>query len=157
MSKWVRRIAGATIFTALVVMILGPWALYWFALTRVVGRPAHALQATFAAEEAEALGRKLGEPLPIKVEPLSPYSYPWAILTGHRLPRGSNLAEMVAMSHNVKNFQGHGWWHFSAAALTIWLTRNWTTDELIAKGIELRRTRKPGWPSEAIPEAEPRR
>src|SRR5262245_14485799 len=101
MLKWLRRIAGAIVVMALAVMMLGPWALYWLALGKVVGRPAHALQATFAAEEAEALGRKLGEPLPIKVEPLSPYSYPWAIFTGHRLPRGSRLAEMVAMSHNA--------------------------------------------------------
>lgn len=151
----VRRIAGAAIFTVLIAMILGPWALYWFAFTKIVGRPSHAVQATFAADDAEALWRQLREPMPIRVEPMSPYSYPWAILRcsaagtrrcparGDDLPRGTGLAEMIARSHNVKNLQDHGWWHFSTAALAIWLTRNWTTDELIAKGIELRRTRKP--------------
>jgi hypothetical protein len=156
MLKWVRRIAGATICTVLVAMILGPWALYWLALTKVVGRPSHALEATFATEDAEALWRQLREPMPVRVEPMSPYSYLWPVLRcsvagpwrcygdGDRwLPRGGALAEMVATSHNRKNFPGLGWWHFSGAALSIWLTRNWTTDELIAKGIELNRTRKP--------------
>jgi hypothetical protein len=156
MLKWVRRIAVATILTGLVAMLFGPWALYWLALTKIVGRPSHALQATFAAEDADALWRQLREPMPIRVEPMSPYSYPWAILRcgaagtrrlcpvrGYDLPRGSGLAEMVARSHNAKNLPDHGWWHFSGAALAIWLTRNWTADQLIAKGIELDRTRKP--------------
>jgi hypothetical protein len=30
-----------------------------------------------------------------------------------------------------------GMWHLSGAALTIWLTRNWTLTELIAKAAEL--------------------
>ena len=154
MLKWVRRIAVATILTGLLAMILGPWGLYWFALTKIVGRPSHALQATFAVEDAEALWRQLREPMPIRVEPMSPHSYLWAVLRcaagGARrcsadgsLPRGSGLAEMIARAHNAKNLQDLGWWHPSGAALTIWLTRNWTTDELIAKGIELNQTRRP--------------
>jgi hypothetical protein len=128
-------------------MILGPWALYWFALTNINGRPTRAWQATFNPEDAEALGQELRVPLPFKVEPLSPHSYLWAVLTNdsYGKVRDARLAWMVAGSYNVTSLQsrGHGWWHFSGAALTIWLTRNWTTDELVAKGIELRRTRKP--------------
>ena len=29
------------------------------------------------------------------------------------------------------------YWHLSGAALTIWLTRNWTPTELISKAIEV--------------------
>ena len=148
MLKWVRRIAGAMICTVLVAVILGPWGLYWLALGKIAGRPSHASQRTFAAEDADALWRQLRAPMPIRVEPLSPHSYLWAVLTydGRRtLPPGALLASRIALSHNAKNVQLlGGWWHPSGAALTIWLTRNWTTDELVAKGIELERTRKAG-------------
>src|SRR5262249_11339835 len=103
MSKWVRRIAVAAILAGLVAMSLGAWGLYWFALTKIVGRPPHALQATFAAQDAEALWRQLREPMPIRVEPMSPHSYLWPMLRcsvavpwcygdgDRRLPRGAGL------------------------------------------------------------------
>jgi len=37
-------------------------------------------------------------------------------------------------------------WHLSGAALTIWLTRNWTLDELIAKAVELEAPAAPSNP-----------
>jgi hypothetical protein len=43
----------------------------------------------------------------------------------------------VARSYNTKHLEDRRWWYPSGAALAIWLTRNWTADELIAKGIEL--------------------
>ena len=139
MLKWMRRIAGGVVCAALVVIILAPWAVYGLALRKITGRPSHASNSVYTAEDAEALWRKLREPLPIKVEPQSPYSYLWAVVHGDSrlLPSGSQLAWMVARSYNSEHLEDHGWWHPSGAALTIWLTRNWTANELMAKGIEL--------------------
>jgi hypothetical protein len=145
MLKWVRRIAATVLCAPLFMIILGPWALYWLALTKIDGRPAHAFSSTFTAEDSESLWRKLREPPPIHVEPLSPYSYLWAWIHGdaHLLPHGTGLAWWVAKSHNAGHLKDHLWWHPSGAALTIWLTRNRTVDELIAKGIELDKRSKP--------------
>ena len=37
----------------------------------------------------------------------------------------------------------HDWWHLSGAALTVWLTRNWSTEQLVAKAREIRRSNRP--------------
>jgi hypothetical protein len=124
-------------------VILGPWIMYGLALNQVVGRPSHASEGKPTAEAAEALWRKLRNPMPIRVEPLSPYLYLWALTYGgpSALPPGTRLAWMVAESHNANSLQDRRLWHPAGAALTIWLTRNWTTDELVAKGVELDQTR----------------
>ena len=38
-------------------------------------------------------------------------------------------------------FKRTSWWHFSGAALTIWVTRNWTTDPLMATVAAVERKR----------------
>ena len=135
--KWVRHVAIAVVCTSLVIAILGPWALYWLALSQIDGRPSHASNSVFTAEEAETLSRRLREAFPVHVERLTPYSYVWAGAHGHTLP-GTQLAWLVAKSYNLENLPHRsGWWHPSGAALIIWLTRNWTVDELIAKGLEI--------------------
>jgi hypothetical protein len=139
MLKWVRRFACGIVCVVLLVVILGPWALYWLALSNIHGRPPHASNSAFTAEDAEALWRKLREPLPIHVEPLSPHAHLWVLFHGdaRALPRGAQLAWWVAKSYNTRHLEDRRWWHPSGAALAIWLTRNWTANELIAKGIEL--------------------
>jgi len=138
--KWARRIAIAVVWTSLTIVILGPWALYWLALSQIDGRPSHASNSVFTAEEAQPLSRKLREAFPMHVERQTPYSYVWAGAHGRTLP-GTQLAWLVAKSYNMHRLQHRsGWWHPSGAALIIWLTRNWTVDELIAKGIEIDRS-----------------
>jgi hypothetical protein len=144
----VRRIVGATICTGLVAMALGPWLLYCLALSKIDGQPSRASQGVYNAEDAIPLLRKLREPQPLIVEPMSPYSflvslYASSHLSADMFPPGSRLASMIAREHNTRHLADHGWWHFSGAALTIWLTRNWTTDELVAKGMEVSQMRKP--------------
>jgi hypothetical protein len=143
--KWVRRIACGIACITVFVVILGPWALYWWALSYIDGRPPHASYSAFTAEDAEVLWRKLREPLPIHVEPLSPHVYLWVFFRGdaRAFPRGTQLAWWVAKAYNHKHLENRLWWHPSGAAMTIWLTRNWTADELIAKGIELDKRSKP--------------
>jgi len=138
--KWARRVVIALVCTSLTIVILGPWALYWLALSHIDGRPSHASNSVFTAEEAQALSRKLREVFPMHVERQTPYSYMWAAAHERTLP-GTQLAWSVAQSYNMQRLQhGNGWCHPSGAALIIWLTRNWTVDELIAKGIEIDRS-----------------
>jgi len=66
-------------------------------------------------------------------------------LTNDTLPPGAHLAWLVARNHNQerRTDQRMIWWNLSGAALTIWLTRNWTTDQLVAKAHEIIRSSQP--------------
>jgi len=54
----------------------------------------------------------------------------------------TQIAWVIARSHNAEHLGNHQYWHLSGAALTIWLTRNWTPTELIAKAVELETARQ---------------
>jgi hypothetical protein len=51
-----RRIAASVICAALMMIMLGRWALYWLALSKIDGRPAHAFSSAFAAELPKCSG-----------------------------------------------------------------------------------------------------
>jgi hypothetical protein len=75
----------------------------------------------------------------MQIDDLSPHSYIWALLSGdsQQLGPGACVAWRIAAPYNVDHLADRRAWHLSGAALTIWLTRNWTMDELIAKAVEL--------------------
>jgi hypothetical protein len=121
--------------TALCAAAAGPWLLYWYGLRQIDGRPTAAAH-TATAEQSDRLFKKLKIAQPVHIEILSPYTY---VLQGaHPTPSGQ-LAWTIARSYNVNHLgdQKMRMWHLSGAALTIWLTRNWTLTELIAKAVEL--------------------
>jgi hypothetical protein len=135
MLRWSLRLLTGIVTIALIAVITGPWLLYAIGLAKIDGRPNHASHATVAPEDVEALARTLRISQPTTIDRLSPYSYVW---TGGR-GQGVRVAWPIARSHNADHLADRFsvWWHLSGAALTIWLTRNWTTNELIAKAIEL--------------------
>ena len=121
--------------TALCAAAAGPWLLYWYGLRQIDGRPTAAAH-TATAEESDRLFRKLKIVQPIHLDILSPYTY---LLQGARPTPSGRLAWTIARSYNLNHLgdQRMGMWRLSGAALTIWLTRNWTLSELIAKAVEL--------------------
>jgi len=121
--------------TALSVAITGPWAIYWYGLRQIDGRPTAAAQIA-TAEQSDRLFRKLKITQPVNLDILSPYTY---LLQGARPTPSGRLAWTIARSYNLDHLgdQKVRMWHLSGAALTIWLTRNWTLDELIATAAEL--------------------
>lgn len=56
------------------------------------------------------------------------------------MPPGQLVTWWVAREYLVshKQYQGMGWWHLSGAALAIWLSRNWTSDEILSAAAQLR-------------------
>jgi hypothetical protein len=98
-------------------------------------RPAAAANVA-TTEQSDRLFKKLKIAQPVHIDILSPYTY---VLQGTRPTPGVRLAWIIARSHNLHHLgdQKMGMWHLSGAALTIWLTRNWTLTELIAKAVEL--------------------
>ena len=121
-----------------------PWLLYWYGLRQIDGRPAAAGNVA-TNEQSDLLFKKLKIAQPAHVETLSPYTY---VLQGPHPTPGVRLAWIIARSHNLNHLGDRkmAMWHLSGAALTIWLTRNWTLDELIAKAVELEAPAAPSNP-----------
>ena len=132
-----RRRLWIAIALAVAIMLsavaAAPWALYWKGLNEIEGRPTPATQAA-TAEQIDGLLQKLRLTHPVRVRPMSPYSY---LLQGGTSDPSARIAWVVARSYNVKHLSDRRYWHLSGAALTVWLTRNWTLTELIATAAEL--------------------
>jgi hypothetical protein len=97
-----------------------------------------------SSEERKAIWKEMrgsGEP---EVTAITPYEYPFlgfSASSHNNRQAGVLLAWRVASDYSLSHMKhkGMGWWHFSGAALTIWLTRNWTADQLLSKAVEINR------------------
>jgi len=128
-------IVVALIVTPLSAATAAPWLLYWFGLSQIEGRPTAAAH-TATAEQMDGLFRRLRLPQPVQIDPISPYTY---FLQGAHPSSGTRVAWIIAGSYNAGHLRDRRMlsWHLSGMALTVWLTRNWTPTELIAKAVEL--------------------
>ena len=121
------------VVTTLSAATAAPWLIYWIGLSEIEGRPKPATH-TVAAEQIDSLFKRLRISQPVQIDPISPYSY---FLQGVHQSASTRIAWVIARSHNAKHLSDRRYWHLSGAALTIWLTRNWTPTELITRAIEL--------------------
>ena len=143
LASWLKRTAVTLLLFCVCVLAAGPWALYWLAMSGIEGSP-ELPTSPANAQERQEIWQKLrgsGEPT---VSAISPYEYFFlgsSSSTDSNRKAGVLLAWQVASHYNLSHlkYKGMGWWHFSGAALTIWLTRNWTTEQLLSKAAEIRR------------------
>jgi hypothetical protein len=129
-------VASGLLTTVLAFASAIPWLAYGIGLSQIDGRPTHATH-TVSAEEKDGLLKKLRIPQPAEINPISPYSYLSYLLQHKTIGASGRIAWIIARSHNIEHLSDHRYWHLSGAALTIWLTRNWTPTELIARAVEL--------------------
>ena len=121
--------------TALSGAATAPWLIYWYGLRQIEGRPTAATH-TATAEQLDGLLKRVKITQPVQIDPISPYTY---FLHGAHPDPSTRLAWIIARSYNAEHLGDRRMliWHLSGAALTIWLTRNWTPTELIANAVEL--------------------
>jgi hypothetical protein len=116
-------------------MLATPVLLFWVGLSGIDGMPSK--PSSIAPREQQLWvwqqARGKGEP---KVEATSPYSVAAKLLIGRAepTPAGELATWWVASDYLLahQRYRGMGWWHLSGTALTIWLTRNWTTEEVLS-------------------------
>ncbi|MDH6259183.1 hypothetical protein M2427_003111 [Bradyrhizobium sp. BR13661] len=127
------------IATALMMSMLlcavaaAPWVLYWKGLSEIEGRPTPATHAA-TTEQIDGMLKKLRLTQSVQIRPSSPYSY---LLQGGANDPSARVAWVVARAYNVQHLSNRRFWHLSGAALTVWLTRNWTPSELITAAAQL--------------------
>jgi hypothetical protein len=139
-----RNLIGlALLGAALSAVAAFPWLIYWIGLGMIDGRPNYATHVA-TAEEVDSLCKRLRISQPVQVDALSPYSY---LLLGADRGKSTAIAWVIARAYNVEHLSDRRYWHLSGAALIIWLTRNWTPTELVAKAVELEKLT----PTSALP------
>jgi hypothetical protein len=142
------RLLGGVAAALLLLVALSPWLTYALVLSRFDTLPARPGRVASAEQQAWvwALARGTGVP---NVAPMNPYRVlNDSFFTEPSSPSaGETLAYWVAREH-VRKLPPRrmAWWHLSNAALAIWLTRHWSSEELAsaAYAIAIRWTpRKP--------------
>jgi hypothetical protein len=132
------------ILFASLLVVAGPWCMYWIALSSIAGKPTLA-SSPASPEEKQLIWRKVngyGNP---EVTALTPHEYLVLPFLGIPDPTnrraGISLAWQIASNYNHGHLKhkGQAWWHLSGAALIVWLTRNWSTDQLLSKAAEINR------------------
>lgn len=136
-----KKIILITLITLFGSVLLLPWMFYGIGLGNIQGRPVLPTQGKLADDEAIRIWRELKEKDPIRVVKLNPYHYA-LLLIGIGSPEqapGERIAWYVARDHNATNLKDRRnlYRHLSGAALTVWLTRNWSAQQLLIKAKEI--------------------
>jgi len=125
----------------LILLTLLPGIIYFSALYNIDGRPAFAQECQLSAAQKLALWRDQGELAQSETDVAVRAMNPWGWLARLHFDSlsehhpGERAAWFVARNHNTTHLGNRrmAWWHVSGAALTIWLTRHWTAEELLCK------------------------
>jgi hypothetical protein len=89
---------------------------------------------------------------PIDIRVLNPWTFVTTLRSKNVMTSdgGSHAIWMIVRDYNsghLKHRRGMMWWHLSGAALTIWITRTWTTDEVVAAAAAIVRSTYPSYTS----------
>jgi hypothetical protein len=125
-----------------------PLGLYFLGLANIEGRPTPPTQTNNVVADQELLKQNLGTRDPIVIEAANPWTFLCSMFFGKqdlRSEHGRSLRAVgiIAITYNSSHLRVHGkiWWHLSEMSLTIWVTRHWSTDEIITAAANLARSR----------------
>lgn len=132
MAPLVRRPLLWFLATSALLVVTMPIALYWAGLEAIDSLPKPPRELASLEQQFEAWQhvRGRGEPA---IHALTPYSYLFDIAFNAEHDPGKVAAWQVARDHLLthRTKSGMFWWHLSGAALTVWITRNWTTEQIL--------------------------
>jgi hypothetical protein len=126
------RLLGGVVGALLLLVALSPWLTYELVLSRFDTLPAQPARVATAEQQAWVWELARGPGVP-KVAPMNPYRVLNDLFfTGPSPPSaGETLAYWVAREHVRKlPRRTMASWHLSNAALAIWLTRHWSSEDL---------------------------
>jgi len=131
MHSWHRAILSMLVLVALLAAV--PGFVYVVGLAKVHGRPTPADPALFRHEAIAAAWVQCREESPVAVRATNPWGVAGKFLFGNplRTTPGERSAWRIASTHNALHPVGSNlWWHTSGAALTIWITRHWSAEQI---------------------------
>lgn len=139
-TRW--KLLLAALVLCLVTLVLGlPWALYGLGLRAVEGRPEPPSQIAPQAL-LQRVWQRAGSAGPPEAVVLDPVTYLLSASVQARPPDIVAFAWRVASDYGRDHLQpdaGPLRQHLAGAALTIWLTRHWSVEQLLTRVAELDR------------------
>lgn len=144
----IKKSLVAALGLILLILLSGSWLLYAYGLSNITGRPESAKIAVISSENKALIWKELKEQGTIQVKALTPYNF-YSLVLDEPDAAGARLAWYIARNYNQDHLQDRRmlYWHISGEALTVWLTRHWSADELLAKALEIRQNKvKPSSP-----------
>ncbi|WP_431046245.1 hypothetical protein [Roseateles sp. L2-2] len=150
----VLRVLLGLLCTAVLLVVTSPLWLYAWGLSYIEGRPERPTVMASAEDQARVWQFAGGVGAPV-IESTNPYRLVLDLWQGTDTRPDERVTIWVSRDYVFDHRRGRGMsaWHLSSAALSIWLTRNWSTEELLTaasrsprvlKGLEVkaRRTRE---------------
>jgi hypothetical protein len=157
MTRTVLRIVVITIVCGAGILALGvPMGLYMLGISNIQGRPEPPIETNHITADTVLLQQTFRSPSPVSIHVLNPWTYAATLLNEDpkdiRLDTGSHATWLIARDYNSKHLKNR-WvssWHLSGAALMIWLSRNWTTEEIVTAAADIARPKAGSVPTSAI-------
>ena len=115
-----------------------PWLLYGWGLSVANGRPEPGQPTPLTSAAVRAAVSQCKEPDPFTVRRLDPVTLLYGKMFSRSLEAapGERVAGRLALTHNAKSkHRSMFYWHLSGAALAIWITRNWTEEQIAGAAI----------------------
>lgn len=131
------RLSFALLALFAIVALVLPLALYWVGLNGVDGLPPKPVRLVSHEQQLFVWRQARGVGMP-SVVPMDPYSVTMALFASSgRSPADELIAWWVASDYLIdrQRYKGMGWWHLSGTTLTIWLSRNWSSQELLSAAV----------------------
>jgi hypothetical protein len=131
----VGRKSAVALLVLLAVSLSLPAIAYGVGLWNIDGRPVPENPSEYAPADLDAAWQRCGDRAPVSVVPLNPWGYTAKFFSGAARLEGSGqlAAWQIVRAHNHKHLPpGMRWWHLSGAALTIWVTRHWSGEQIAA-------------------------
>jgi hypothetical protein len=137
---------GVTVLAGVLggLISLAPPGLYALGLSNVNGRPSPPASCHPTPTDRAFLERTFRMSQPMTVKPLSPWAYVNFILEDdarNAATGGVEATWLVAQHYNAQHLKDRRSiaWHLSGAALTIWIRRHWSSDEVLCAAVDVLR------------------
>lgn len=131
MQLWQRALLSLLVVFASILSV--PGIIYVVGLARVHGRPVPADPSQYSSEAISAAWMRCREQIPIAVHASNPWSFAYKFMFADPLEAtpGERASWRIASTHNSRHRSGDMlWWHTSGAALSIWITRHWSAEQI---------------------------
>ena len=144
--SFVGKVAVASLLAALLLVLTLPIGLYGLGLSNIEGRPEPPIQTSNLATDMAYLQQAFRRQEPIAIRVLNPWTYAVSLVTldtDLSSDDGSIAAWVIARNYNGGHLKNRRmtFWHLSGAALTIWVSRNWTAEQIVTAAAAITRAR----------------
>jgi hypothetical protein len=137
-SRLFIRVGACLVGLVVLLALIGPPLLYLWGLSNVDGRPQRPISMA-TSEEQSRLWQQAGGSGRVAIQVMNPFGFFGRFLgDSYVAPAGEAAACWIARAYLLEHRRGQSMaaWHASVAALTIWITRNWSAEEILTAASE---------------------